>query len=374
MESFFVDSFEKNLLKRHQTQFRSLFPQDTSNILNFSSLDFLHLTPLPYVKQQALNHLLRFGVGPLPSRPIEEFEKEKRTSESKLAELLGHETASFFEPTTASFPRLLQTLITPNTVVIKHKHFAYPPTHPVETKILESNNELAIKHILSAIGKNRHILILLESLSSRTGKIEPIDAIISATKKYNTTIVVDDTYSIQVLGKHGMGLSAGKKGVDIILGNFGKAFGFSASYISSSKSLMDYLLNDRSSIKCRVTPLLLGIIDATLDLIPSMKIERDRILETAKKFRKMLEICGFDKSPSDSHLIAIPFKTPSDMRSFNLHLAENACIPNSINTPNIKDKPLITRFFISSSHNVGHLSRLQEVLSSSRQQILCEAL
>lgn len=371
--SFFVDAFEKEILQRHQIQFRSLFPQERPDILNFSSLDFLNLTSLPYVKDRALHHFLRFGVGPLPSRPIAEFEKEKRISEAKLAELLGHESATFFEPTKNFFSRLLQTLITPNTLVIKCRHFPYPLMHPVETKILDPNLDNAAQ-LLSSVDKNRHILILLESVSSRTGKVESIDSIISLAKNLNRTVVVDDTHSMQVLGKYGMGLSCGKPGIDLILGNFGKNFGFFASYLACSQSLMDYMLNGRNPMKSKLTPFLLGIIDATLNLIPSMTIERARVLEMSKKLRKTLEISGLEKPISDTHLISVPFKTQSEMRTFNLLLADHGCIPNFINTPNVNDKPLITRLFVTSSHSINDINRLQEILLSVKPQVFCEAL
>ncbi len=120
---------------------------------------------------------------------------------------------------------------------------------------------------------------------------------------------VDDPLSFGILGPHGFGLSAQKEGIDLIGGGFSKSFGTYVSYIGCSKDLKSELF-DKFPILHKeqyIPPLFLGMIDATIQLLPSMQAERKRFFDLKNLLLTTLRKAGYS-SPSlpialHSHLL-----------------------------------------------------------------------
>jgi len=369
------NGLEKRLIDRHRRQFRTLFQKIDPELLNFSSLDFLNLTSHPYLKEKGISSTLLFGSGSHPSRPIGGFLKELRRSERKLTSLLGYESATFLEPIDGLFSHLLQSLITKQTLIIQHRHFPYPTHYPKQTKVFETKNFTQLQSILSKTTEEP-LLFLIESIDSKTGAIEDLDAIIELAISHKALLVVDDSNSIEVFGRYGMGLASGKTGVDLLLGNFGKNFGSFVSYFASSKAFKDLLLKKNPELyrQMLLSPFLHGIVDAALDLIPSMDMERTHILNQAKKLKLLLYTQGFSPLSEDSHLMSLSFASQHQMQTFNLHLTDNHCQPSiPIGLPGAPS-PLYTKFILNSKHSSKDLHKMQLLLKSSTEPKLHTSL
>jgi 8-amino-7-oxononanoate synthase len=367
----YQSGLEKRLIDRHRRQIRTIFQQTQSKFLNFSSFDFLNLTQHPYLKERGISSALLFASGNHPSRPLGEFLKELQRTEKKFASLLAYESATLLEPLEGLFSQILHSFITPKMQIIQHRHFPYPIHQGNQTKIFDTGNFTQLQSILSKINQEP-ILFLIESIDSKTGMTEDLDAIIEIAISKNAFLIVDDSNSIQVLGRYGMGLAHGKEGIDLLIGNFGKKFGSFASYFASTKALKDLLLKKNPFLyqQMILSPFLYGMVDASLDLIPCMDMERAHILSQAKKLRSLFTTQGIPPLSSNSHIMSIPFSSPTNMKAFNLCLTENKCQPSILSNSNAS----YSRFIVNSSHTSKDLHQLETILKSSKQVTSHESL
>jgi len=80
------------------------------------------------------------------------------------------------------------------------------------------------------------------------GDYAPLDIISNLSQKYdqdfpeNILLVVDDSHGIGAYGKTGRGTEeyTNAKGVDVLVGTLGKAFGVKVGYVTSGQTIITY--------------------------------------------------------------------------------------------------------------------------------------
>lgn len=256
------------------------------------------------------------------------------------------------------FSHIIHSLIQPNTTILKSRSFSFTLTKPVPLHIFDADRTAPLENAL----KNKdHCIVLIDSFEAAEGGLQNFKALIDLATNAKATIIVDDTLSFGMLGKNGVGLSAGISGIDLVLGSFGKSFGSYASYFACSKHFMNYLLY-HNPILYRLTPLpplLMGAVDASLHLIPSLHLERREILEKGREIASRLRCKG-------SHLISLFFSSDEKRKTLQRHLTEHNCLSLS--------PAQHLQFTITHSHTRAQLSQLAEILKSHQQFQECEAL
>ncbi|HEY5047481.1 MAG TPA: glycine C-acetyltransferase [Rhizomicrobium sp.] len=98
---------------------------------------------------------------------------------------------------------------------------------------------------LADVKESRRIFVVTDGVFSMEGDVANLPDIIALARKYNATVVLDDSHGTGVMGKHGRGTAEhfGVEGeIDIITGTLGKALGGAAGgYVAGSKTLIDFL-------------------------------------------------------------------------------------------------------------------------------------
>ena len=96
-------------------------------------------------------------------------------------------------------------------------------------KLFRHNDAEFLERILKRIAKeNRRILVCVEGVYSTDGDYGNLKDIVTVTKKYGASILVDEAHSLLVAGATGKG--AVEKfdvlgDVDLLIGTFSKSFG-----------------------------------------------------------------------------------------------------------------------------------------------------
>ena len=312
----FIGSMEL-LQKKHkqkcQKRVRTLFQEAGKACINFSSTDYLNLASHPYVKEQGISYAAKWGCGPLPTRPLPSYDETLTKSEKSLAKLLGHETVTFYE----SDPYLFSKI-----------------------------TSLEEKPILST-----------HSISRKNGKVTSLDELIQMKERTKSSLIVDDTFTFSVMGSHGFGVMAEKAGIDLLLGSFSKCFGTYVSFFACTKQMKAHLFDKLPSLhrERQIPPLYLGMIDATIQLLPSMQAERKKIHQLSKLLYQTIRKLGYHAPESKSPFISIPFENPTELQNLQLHLADHSFIPSPSKTsltlfPNLSlTEKEITQLFLTLS-------------------------
>ena len=369
--------FFKSTLQRFTKQFRMLLCEN-SDVLNFSSFDSLNLTQNEHVRECGINYMTKWGTGDLPSRPIDELTKLKRNIEDAFASMTIFETATLLEMQQIIPSQIVFQLASPKSLILKQNSFAHFPLKPALMRTFDIADESTIKTLLSSVDPLKYdmTILLIESISSRTGKKADLKQIAALSKELGCLLVVDDSNSFSSMGRYGMGLAASVPGIDIVFGSFSKAFGTYASYVLASKPLKDFILRT-SSIAASATPispLILGFIKASLDILPNLESKRELLTKRAKLFRDLFIKTGISPCSSDSHIISLSFDNLLELKHFNFHLSENQCISNIYRMQDDHRKKQTCRFVINADHSSCDLKRLSSILKSLRSAPYCEAL
>lgn len=351
---------------------------ESANLLNFSSLDAMNLSLHPYVRESGVYYMQKWGRGNTPSRPVPQLLLEKQKVEEGFAEMTFFESATLLEMQKVALCQMIPHLSNPKTLIIKQDSFCYTPSKPCQISTFDALSPSSLDAVAHAKKTQEFdtIFLLVESISSKTGKIIDLQQMVAYAKKLGAFLIVDDTNSFSAMGRHGLGLASTVPGIDLVFGSFSKTFGAYASYILTSNQIKDYILSTSSkgAIAWNISPLLLGFIKSSLELLPRMEQERRKIQRLSKECREAFFKQGLSAHASSSHIIALNFESALETKQFNQHLAENQCLASVLRTSDGDRHEQVLRFIIHANHSLGDLAKLTQLARSIKSAPYCEAL
>ncbi len=334
-----ITHFETAIAKKDEqkkyAQLRCIVPLDEVSFskehapLNFTSCDYLALSKHPFVKIRAKEYLLKWGSGESNVRFTCELLKQTNIVEKKLARLLGFEESILFPSSYLAFSSILAALINSRTHIFVDAACQNTLLQGLKNTtgkifLFEHNDMTNLKDLLRKSDSSSKIIIS-ESVFIQSGNKASISELIKLSKENHSLLCIEDTHSFGLYGKRGMGLGNHQHGVDLIFGSFGKASGFFGSYLSTSKTLKEYLIKcgSLSFLQTNLPPAVLGAIDAILEIVPDMNYERKKLKEISLCFQKILQGYFPSFKMTNSHII--PLFLNDDTKLFTLHekLAEN---------------------------------------------------
>lgn len=372
MDPRFQDIYLKKQEKEIRRQIRIPFTPQKQFCLNFSYRDALHLSTHPLSKKRSFDYAMRWGAGSKPCRLQLDFIQKKQDVEKLLASLLGYDFVQTIAYDEQFLTKLFSSLLTTKSLLVTSSFTT--PKLPLCVKRFETL--CGLQNILEKIGAQDfdHVVLYLETISPYTGEEVDLDAYFALCKKFSVTCVLNDTTSFSLLGKHGFGKGSLKKGCDILLGNFSKAYGYFASYIACSQKMHDYLWQHPALCyyKDSLSPYLLGLVEAFIELIPAMQKEREKIFSLTKSFYSNLEFLESSVSKGLGFCTVL-YESAEEAKRMQYYLSENNCIVHHETVRKNVSRYLL-RFFLHVNLTSEDLLLIQELLRSYRQNPQHQAL
>lgn len=288
----------------------------SQEVLNFCANNYLGLANHPALIGAVRQSLDQWGYGLSSVRFICGTQAIHRQLEQKLSEFLGTQDTILYSSCFDANGGLFETLLTADDAVIsdslnhasiidgirlcKAKRFRY------------KNRDMAdLEDQLKEAQSSRRRMIATDGVFSMDGTIAPLAEICTLAEQYDAMVMVDDSHSVGVLGKHGRGTHeyADVMGrVDVITGTLGKALGgASGGYTSGRKPIVD-LLRQRSRpylFSNTLAPSIVSASLAVLDLVTESTEYRDRLHDNTQYFRTSMKQQGFDISEGDHPIVPI---------------------------------------------------------------------
>ncbi|MCB1116759.1 MAG: aminotransferase class I/II-fold pyridoxal phosphate-dependent enzyme, partial [Chlamydiia bacterium] len=211
---------------------------------------------------------------------------------------------------------------------------------------------------------------ITESLFGMNGEAISLKTLGELAEMHGALTYVDDSNTIGVLGKHGMGLASHRRGIDVMYGSFGKESGCIASFIACSQLFRDYLLTFNPELIETTTlpPAALGAISACLDLIPDMEIERKKIEEAAARLRHLLIEHHWDIGKTTSHLIPILCRHEEECDRLSKALLEQSILVTTLKPPLVPQGGSRLRLTVTALQKETDLSYLLKTLESLKEE------
>jgi len=262
---------------------------ENTSLTNFAGNDYLGLSQHPAVREAAIEAIDRFGLGAAASRLITGTLAPHKILEDQLAAFKGTEAAISFSSGYAAAVGTITAIADRQDVVILDKlaHASLidgARLSGAQLRIFPHNDLSKLREILEWAHEhypNAKIWIITESLFSMDGDYSPLCDLVGLKDEYGANLFLDEAHATGVIGPGGKGLAAqwglGQR-IEVQMGTLSKALGGSGGFITSSRALIDLLINRARSFifSTAPPPAIAAGASAALGIVQSAEGERLR--------------------------------------------------------------------------------------------------
>ncbi len=382
---FIKDALDKRKEEHRFRALKSLEPvfgtsrvlSDGKELINFCSNDYLGLSSHSEVIQRSNDFLQKYGAGSGASRLVSGTLDIHRQLEEKFARVLGLESVLIFNSGFQANTSVLSSLADRNSLILADKKchnslIQGAILSRAEFKRFNHNDLGHLGELLQEGAKKEYnrIWVVSETVFSMDGDQCDIEGLIQLSEKYDALFYSDDAHALGVLGEKGLGLNFGKKGIDISLGTFGKAFGSFGAFVGCSSEMKDYLINFCSGFiyTTALPPSVIGALDASLDLIPEMETERNKLLGHISYLKSRLKELGFSTGDSTSQIIPIIIGDEKNTLQLSEYLEENGILASAIRPPTVEQGASRIRVTVTLNHTEEDIHHLINTLEAWKER------
>ena len=341
--------------------------------VNFASNDYLALRFHKALKERAAEWGETYGVGSGASRFVTGNLDLFGPIEAKVAKLKGKPAALIMASGFQTNAAVLQALLDKSVLGAEPLVFADRLNHASMHFGCQAAGvrELRYRHcdakqlgeLLSQYDQDeRPKFILTESVFSMDGDVAPLADIAALTRAHGATLIVDDAHATGILGEEGRGLSGD---ADIAIGTFSKALGSFGGYVASSETVRDYLINRCSGLiySTALPAPVLGAIDAALDLVPGMNMERTHVATLAQRFRDGAGALGLSTGASTTQIVPVIVGSPDAALAMSARLRSAGFWAVAIRPPTVPAGTARLRVAFTAAHEESDIDRLLDALA-----------
>lgn len=376
----FIDEALSKRRKEHR--FRNLTPFEpvgkakitdgNRELVNFSSNDYLGLSKHHKVIARSKKYAEKYGAGATASRLISGTYSIHDELEQNLSDTFGWESALVFNSGFQANSTIISTLADRHSLILadnlSHNSLLQGSLASRATFRRFAHNSVddLEAHLQKASGEDfSRIFVITESLFSMDGDRSDIEAIAKLTDTYNAWLFVDDAHAVGVWGEKGLGLTAGIEGIDMVLGTCGKAFGGFGAFLLCSSKMKNYLINFCPGFiyTTALPPAVIGAIQASLDLIPGMEPERERLREHIKIMQEGISEAGFEIGDSESQIIPIIVGEEVETLQLADYLEQQGFLATAIRPPTVPKGSARIRITLSSQHTKTEITEFITALN-----------
>lgn len=341
---------------------------------DFASNDYLGMSKNLEVISAAQDAAKEFGVGATGSRLLTGNLALFETLEAKIAQDKGSETCLLFNSGFQANYSVLATLLDESTLGAKPLVFFDKYNHSsLYQGVWQSGAEVlrfkhnSLSHLTDLLERYKQVdrpkFIVTESLFGMDGDLAPLKEIAELCRKHKALLYIDEAHATGIFGPQGLGLAC-EFGADnfplVIMGTFSKALGGSGAYLCCSHLIKKYLINKAPGFiyTTAPSPLSMAAASKAWDLMKTMDLERQRILNLADTLRNELKKLDFEVGDSNSHIIPIRMANENQAVAAKNLLCEAGVLVSAIRPPTVPIGTSRLRIALSINHSARDIERL----------------
>jgi 8-amino-7-oxononanoate synthase len=357
---------------------------DGSEIVNFSSNDYLGLTNHPKVKEAAKRAVDVFACGLGSSRPQATTTAHVELEE-RLAQWFGFEKCLLF---TTGYQAMLGTIMSladkETTLALDNLSHACildgtflaagTPMRAPEVRFFNHNSSRALNRVLTK-RERKNAMVLIEGIYSLDGDEANIEEFVEVCNQHeNTVIVCDDAHGTGTLGKGGRGIIEkyqleGK--IPVVVSTFSKTFGGIGGVLLGSADVVDHIKHYARSFLFSAS-LPVPIVTAAATILTMLEEEGEALVaelhEKADYMRKGLTQIGFDLGASNTHIMPVMCHDEAKALMTHLALLQNGVMMVPITYPAVKQGEERLRLNVTRGHTQEDIDKALELLQRFGQQ------
>ncbi len=374
-----LDSDLNRLKKSHLYRDPEIFSKP-SQLIDFSSNDYLGLAHHPRVIRAAKRAIDRWGSGSSASRLLSGNLRIHADLEKELAKFKKEDDALVFSSGYAANLSVVTSLLNEKDVVImdrlnhaslidaarlsRAKFWVYPH--------LDMD---ALSDLLKRTGSFRRVLVATDAYFSMDGDVAPLNHLLELCESHGAILMIDEAHSTGVFGKHGRGLTEHYKlssKIPIVMGTLSKALGATGGFVAGDKVLIKWLLNTaRPYIYTTApTPSASGAALEAVQVIRDEPELRKKLWNNISRVRESLLELGYDLMNSTGPIIPVRAKSTTQALKMKDLLKKEGFFVPAIRPPSVPKGTDRLRLSLSSSHQTASIESLLRAFKKMRDKKL----
>ena len=209
----------------------------------------------------------------------------------------------------------------------------------------------------------RFRIIVTDGVFSMDGNVAPMDKICDLAEKYDALVMVDESHSAGVVGKHGRGVAEqfnlyGR--IDIHTGTLGKSFGGAVGGFTTGRQEIIDMLRQRSRpylFSNSLPPMICAAGIETFKILAESDELHDRQQENVTYFRDKMIAAGFDIKPTQSAICAVMLYDAPLSQKFAAAMAKEGIFVTGFYYPVVPKGQARIRVQLSAAHTREQLDK-----------------
>ena len=287
------------------------------NIVVWCSNDYLGMGQHPFVTEAIERAMKETGVGSGGTRNISGTNRYHIALENEISEIHEKEASLVF---TSGYVANDSSLSVLGSKLKNCVYFSDEKNHAsiingirnskAEKFIFKHNNIKHLESLLKKVDIERPKIIAFESVYSMDGDFTPIESIVKLAKKYNALTYLDEVHAVGLYGPQGGGVAQDQKimhEIDIINGTLAKAFGLIGGYVTSNRSIIDFIRSFSPGFifTTSIPPAIAAGAVASIRYVKNNQQLRDKLKEKCLLIKEKLLAANIPFAKTKSHIIPI---------------------------------------------------------------------
>ena len=241
----------------------------------------------------------------------------------------------------------------------------------------------ALERLLNLYPEDQPKLIVVTSVYSMHGDFAPLEKLCELSKKYNALLYVDEVHAVGLYGDSGAGLCEHlglSDDIDIIQGNFAKAYGVVGGYIAATNAVVDYIRSSASSFifTTSLPPSITLASYASVSYLMESQSERNLLWSNVALLKETLDKTNLPYLRNNGHIVPVLVNGALRCKSICKRLLhEFGIYVQPINYPTVKKGEEMVRITVTPYHTKSMIfdlvHALEEVLYKPTEDCLQKA-
>lgn len=345
-------------------------------LINFCSNDSLGLGDDPELNRTLQKIIQENNIGGGSSRLVSANRRSLLEAEQFYADFFGYESAIFFSSGYLANLALVSTLFNEKDSLFYDKqiHASMVEGMKLSRATFKGFNHNDFAHLqkrlkASLITPNPQgeavQALLVESCYSMAGDSPDFGLMSEVATDHNLITLVDEAHALGILGEQGKGLchDAGFK-PDVLVGTFGKAFGYSGAFLLMSHTLKEYFLNFSSPLIYTTAsrPYTAPYLVALLKKVATLDERRTKVQENATYCRRLFQEGGISTG-GQHHIIGIEIGDEQAVMQIAKVLQGEGFLVAPIRFPTVARNKAMLRVGIGYHHQTNQIEQLVETIT-----------
>ncbi|RMD84096.1 MAG: pyridoxal phosphate-dependent aminotransferase family protein [Candidatus Dadabacteria bacterium] len=336
------------------------------NLIDFTNRDFLNLNHDKSFRRAFQKEVELSGIGAGSSRGCSGTLSAHVALEKRVAEFLGQEASLIFSSLNQVELSIISSLLLEGDCIIVDERVqgsvgdaAYLMN--VDAVHYDSADPDTLIKTIESTGMYNKRLIFCHAVNPATGDVVDVRSIAEISFRYSIPLIVDESYSIGILGLRGAGACERfniSDEVFCIYGSLGTGLGGYGAFAAGSTQLVTYIANRSYTFlnETAFPPPLAAAIAKGIDVIELEPAKRERIHEYNKIIRNALQKLGLRVSDSfESAMVGIPFSDRGIAEDVAEGLFQKGFLVEVVPSREILASSGVLRLILNSAHKMKQI-------------------